>query len=51
MSRFNKAQLEQIGLVTHQITPLCMKQPTDLTDATVKITAAVTTLTILEAVK
>lgn len=49
IDRLNHAQLEQVYLLTHQITPLCLTQPTDLNTATVQITAAVTTLTILEA--
>lgn len=49
MARMSNANLQRLLLVTHQITPICRKQPTDLNAATVQITAAVTTITILGA--
>lgn len=47
--RLSKSQLQQALMVTHQITPICEKQPADLQQATVQITSAVTTITILGA--
>jgi len=49
ISKLSDAQLKQALIVTHQITPLCLKAPADLNAATVQITAAVTTITILSA--
>ena len=49
LARLNNTQLQDLLMVTHQITPICLKQPANLQDATVKITAAVTTITILGA--
>ena len=47
--RLSKPQLQQALMVTHQITPICQKQPANLQQATVQITSAVTTITILGA--
>jgi len=49
IGKLSDAQLKQALIVTHQITPLCLKAPADLNAATVQITAAVTTITILSA--
>lgn len=49
MARMSNANLQRLLIVTHQITPICLKQPADLNAATVQITAAVTTITILGA--
>jgi len=49
IGKLSDAQLKQALIVTHQITPLCLKPPADLNAATVQITAAVTTITILSA--
>jgi hypothetical protein len=49
IGRMSNANLQRLLIVTHQITPICLKQPTDLNAATVQITAAVTTITILGA--
>ena len=49
IGKMSDAQLKQALIVTHQITPLCLKAPADLNAATVQITAAVTTITILSA--
>ena len=49
LARLNNTQLQTLLMVTHQITPICLKQPADLNAATVQITAAVTTITILGA--
>lgn len=49
MARMSNANLQRLLIVTHQITPICLKQPANLNAATVQITAAVTTITILGA--
>ena len=49
MSRLSKPQLQQALMITHQITPICEKQPANLQQATVQISSAVTTITILGA--
>ncbi len=49
LGRMSNESLQRLLIVTHQITPICLKQPTDLNAATVQITAAVTTITILGA--
>ena len=49
LGRMSNENLQRLLIVTHQITPICLKQPTDLNAATVQITAAVTTITILGA--
>ncbi|MGC8703641.1 MAG: hypothetical protein ACP5RV_12040 [Thiomonas sp.] len=49
MGKLTNAQMEQALIVTHQITPLCLKPPADLNQATAQITAAVTTISILGA--
>ena len=49
MGRMSNANLQRLLIVTHQITPICLKQPADLNAATVQITAAVTTIGILSA--
>ena len=49
LGKLSNAQLQQALIVTHQITPICLKQPADLNAATVQITAAVTTIGILSA--
>jgi len=50
--KLNQAQIDQVTLIDGQITPVCTgTMPQDPTEATQHITAAVTSLTILEAVK
>jgi hypothetical protein len=50
--KLTKAQIDQVTLLASQITPICTGTlPADATAATQQITAAVTTLTILETVK
>jgi hypothetical protein len=50
--KLNKSEIDSISLLDSQITPICTgKLPTDPEAATQQITAAVTTLTILEAAK
>jgi PBP1b-binding outer membrane lipoprotein LpoB len=53
--KLNQTQINQITMLDSQIYPICHPAdgnlPVDANDATQKITAAVTTLTILEAVK
>lgn len=49
IGKLNKTQLQEALTVTHQITPICEKQPANLQQATVQITSAVTTITILGA--
>jgi hypothetical protein len=50
--KLSKSTIDQITLLDQQITPICTgPMPTDPTQAEVQITAAVTTLTILEASK
>lgn len=50
--KLNQSQIDQVTLLDSQITPICTGPlPADPTAATVQITAAVTALTILEAVK
>jgi uncharacterized lipoprotein YajG len=50
--KLNKAQIDQVTLIDGQITPICTGPlPADPTAATQQITAAVTTLAILEAAK
>jgi len=49
MARMSNANLQRLLIVTHQITPICLKQPADLNAATVQITAAVTTIGIISA--
>lgn len=49
MNRMSDANLQRLLIVTHQITPICLKQPADLNAATVQITAAVTTIGIISA--
>jgi uncharacterized lipoprotein YajG len=50
--KLNRAQIDQVTLLDSQITPICTGPlPVDPTAATTQITAAVTTLTILEATK
>lgn len=51
MHRMTDKQLQQALVITHQITPLCATVPKDPTAATQKITQAVTTLTVLEAIQ
>jgi hypothetical protein len=47
--KLNRAQIDQVTLLDSQITPLCTGPlPADPTAAAQQITAAVTTLTILE---
>jgi uncharacterized protein YceK len=48
----NQSQIDQVTMVDAQITPICTGAlPADPTSATQQITAAVTTLAILEAIK
>jgi hypothetical protein len=50
--KLSSAQIDQVTLLDSQITPICTGAlPADTTAATQQITAAVTTLTILEAIK
>jgi len=50
--KLNQAQIDQVTLIDSQITPQCTgTMPQDPAEATQRITAAVTSLTILEAVK
>lgn len=50
--KLNRAQIDQVTLLDSQITPICTGSlPADPAAATTQITAAVTTLTILEATK
>lgn len=51
IDKLNKSELTQALIITRQITPLCLKQPADLTEATTQITSAVTTITILAGVQ
>lgn len=51
IGRLNKAQLQQALTITHQISPICEKQPANVQQATVQITSAVTTITILGAAR
>jgi hypothetical protein len=47
--RLSKSQIDQVTLLDSQVTPICTGQlPVDATAATQQVTAAVTTLTILE---
>jgi hypothetical protein len=49
--KLNKAQIDQVTLIDSQITPVCTGPlPTDATAATQKVTAAVTSMLILEAI-
>jgi len=50
--KLNPAQIDQVTIIDSQITPICTGPlPQDLDAATAQVTAAVTSLTILEAVK
>jgi uncharacterized protein YceK len=50
--KLNQAQIDQVTLLDQQITPICTGPlPVDPVAATQQITAAVTTLAILEAIK
>jgi hypothetical protein len=50
--KLNKPQIDQITLLDAQVTPICTGPlPTDSTAAAQQVTAAVTTLTILELAK
>jgi hypothetical protein len=49
LARMSNANLQRLLIVTHQITPICLKQPADMNAATVQITAAVTTIGIISA--
>jgi hypothetical protein len=50
--KLNQSQIDQVTLIDSQITPLCTGPlPADPETATTQVTAAVTALTILEAVK
>ena len=50
--KLNQAQIDQVTMVDAQITPICTGAlPADPVSATQQITAAVTTLAILEAIK
>lgn len=47
IDKLSNAQLQQVLIITRQITPLCSVAPTDIASATTQITSAVTTITIL----
>lgn len=47
MGRLSNAQLQQVLIITRQITPMCSAPPKDIASATTQITSAVTTITIL----
>ncbi|MBD3814561.1 MAG: hypothetical protein IE917_20595 [Betaproteobacteria bacterium] len=47
INHLTNAQLQQVLIITRQITPMCKAPPTDIATATVQITSAVTTITIL----
>jgi hypothetical protein len=50
--KMNQSQVDQVTLIDQQITPICTGPlPADPTAATTQITAAVTTLTMMEAIK
>lgn len=50
--RLNRAQIDQVTLLDSQVTPICTGSlPADATAAAQQVTAAVTTLTILEIVQ
>src|SRR5574337_55025 len=50
--KLNQAQIQQVTMMDQSVTPLCLNpMPSDPTAATQAITQAITTLTILEAVK
>lgn len=49
--KLNQAQIDQVTLIDQQITPICTGQlPADPTKATQQITAAVTSLAIIETI-
>jgi hypothetical protein len=49
--KLNQAQIDQVTLLDSQITPLCTGPlPTDATNATQQVTAAVASMAILEAI-
>jgi len=47
INKLSNAQLQQVLIITRQITPMCKAPPTDIASATTQITSAVTTITIL----
>lgn len=47
IDKLSNAQLQQVLIITRQITPMCSAPPTDIASATTQITSAVTTITIL----
>jgi hypothetical protein len=50
--KLNQAQIDQVTLLDSQITPICTGTlPADPIAATQQVTAAITSLTILEAIK
>jgi len=49
IDKLSNAQLQQVLIITRQITPMCKEPPTDIATATTQITSAVTTITILAA--
>jgi hypothetical protein len=50
--KLNQVQIDQVTLIDSQVTPLCTGTlPADTDVAAAKITAAITTLTILETVQ
>lgn len=50
--KMNQSQIDQVTLIDQQITPICTDPlPADPTAATSQITTAVTTLTMMEAIK
>jgi uncharacterized protein YceK len=49
LAKLSNAQLQQVLIITRQITPMCKAPPADIATATTQITSAVTTITILAA--
>lgn len=47
INKLSNAQLQQVLIITRQITPMCSAPPKDVAAATTQITSAVTTITIL----
>lgn len=47
INKLSDAQLQQVLIITHQITPMCSAPPKDVATATTQITSAVTTITII----
>lgn len=47
INKLSNSQLKQVLIITRQITPMCSAPPKNFASATVQITSAVTTITIL----